>query len=131
MVVIRNLPLCCWLKARLRAYVLAFNSNSRIITIYGTGSHIGLQALFGFLGKMAKNNNALLVYFLGTFSASLCKLNGAQMNNEDFGWFSFTIATAKVLFLLVHNQLPHNTAEVGTKQNKAHGQILRFHGNVI
>lgn len=62
-----------------------------------------------------KNNNALSVCFLGTFSASLCKLNRAEMNNEVFGGFPFTIATAKVLFLLLHNQLPHIMAEVGTK----------------
>lgn len=70
-------------------------------------SHTGLQALFGFLEKMVTNNNASLVCFLGSFSASLCKPNRAQMNNEDFGGFSFAIATAKYLFLLLHNQLPH------------------------
>ena len=50
------------------------------------------------LGEVAKNDNALLVCFLGTFSASLCKLNRAQMSNEGFGGFPFSIAAVKVLF---------------------------------
>lgn len=61
-------------------------------------SHRGLQALFGSQGAAAKNDNALLVCFLGAFSASLCKLNRAQMNNEGFGGFPFSMVIAKVLF---------------------------------
>lgn len=77
-------------------------------------SRRGLPALFGLLGEAAENDNALLVCFLGTFSASLCKLDRAQMNNEGFGSFPFTKATIKVLFFaVVYNQLSHIMAEVG------------------
>lgn len=51
--------------------------------------------------EAVKNDNALLVRFLDTFSASLCKLNRAQMNNEGFGGFPFSIATVKGLILAV------------------------------
>lgn len=81
---------------------MAFNSNGRLITLKeAERSHRGLQALFGFLEEAARNNNALLVDFLGTFSASLCKLNRAPANNEGFGAFPFGIATVKVLFFAV------------------------------
>ena len=94
---------------------MAFNSNGRLITLKEVErSHRGFQALFAFLGEVAKNDNALLVCFLGTFSASLCKLNRAQMSNEGFGGFPFSIAAVKVLFLLLYNQPPHIMAEVGT-----------------
>lgn len=94
---------------------MAFNSNGRLITLKEVErSHRGLQALSDFLGEAEKNNNALLVCFLGTFSASLCKLNRALMNNEGCGGFPFSTAAVKVLFLLLHNQLPHIIAEVGT-----------------
>lgn len=77
---------------------MAFNSNGRLITLKeAERSHRALQALFGFLEEAARNNNALLG-FLGTFSASLCKLNRAPVNNKGFGAFPFGIATVKVLF---------------------------------
>lgn len=69
--------------------------------------------MFGFLGEAAKNDNALLVCFLGIFSASLCNVI-EPMNNEGFGGFPFSIATVTVLFLLLYNQLPHIMTEVGT-----------------
>ena len=91
---------------------MALNSDGRLITLKeAERSHRGLQALFR---DAAKNDNTLLVCFLGTFSASLCKLNRAPMNNECCGGFPSSIATGKDLFLLLHNQLAHIMAEVGT-----------------
>lgn len=42
----------------------------------------------------------------------------ALMNDEGFGGFPFSIATLKVLFLLLEDQLAHKMAEVET-----HGKI--------
>lgn len=94
---------------------MAFNFGGRLITLKeAERSHRGFQALFGVLGEAAKNDNALLVCFLSTFSASLCKLNRALMNNEVFGGFPFSMGIVKVLFLLLYNQLLHIMVEVGT-----------------
>lgn len=93
---------------------MAFNSESGLITFKEVErSHRGLQALFGFLGEAAKNDNSLLVCFLGTFSASLCRLNRAQMSNEGSGGFPFSIAAVKVLCLLFTTSCL-TVAEVGT-----------------
>lgn len=94
---------------------MAFKSNSRLITLKeAERSHRGLQVLFGLLRGAARNDNGVLVCFLGTLSASLCKFNRAQMNNEGSGGFPFSIANVKVLFLLLYNQLSNIMAEVGT-----------------
>lgn len=82
--------------------------------------------MFGFLGEVAKNDSGLLVCFLGTFSASLCKLNRAQMNNESCGGFPFSVATVKVSFLLFTTSCLNIIAEVGDNTEMTNGQILQF-----
>lgn len=110
----RNWPLTSWLKAKLRADLLAFNFSVRIITTSGSQSSHGFPSLVWLLRGRLQNNNALLLQLLVTFSASLRDLNRAQMNNEGFGRFLISGAAKKVLLLPLHSQLPPMMAGEGT-----------------